>query len=592
MQLINAEYFYPKKVQNPITGKYKRKKDAVFLVVKDKDGEKKRIKYESPAFSYYVALPGFETSENNEKGKYDKYKPREQVREVSCLYNKLFDSIVEELEDREVERLWRLARGSYDGKVMKEAKSKIHLDFRLHGTDMNIIDYYIYQFLQEYSAEENNFELRKWFSDIEVDSTMIDGFPDSDSARGTVNAISSVDMYNKVIYGQFLKYPDNEGYQKFTNKKFRVEFIREIKRKYKEQFDIDFKVRLLFYDEEMDLIQDYFDIINDKKPDFVSFWNADYDIPYLINRCKRLEYDPVEIMCPQEFAEGEKTVYYRKDNGKDITDRHSEYHISSYSNYIDEMQLFANVTKTQGKRDSYSLDAIAYEVVGIHKEEVEGSMKYFHETNYVQFATYSLQDSVALAMIDNTTYHIDLIYALSQITFTRVDSAFKKTVSIRNFARHYAFKYGYVASNNRASLYTDKKKAPGAFVAPLDTIDNIGIEIFGILSNFIFDDVIDLDLASLYPSLIRALNLSLETLVGTIMCDINGSNQIEMAQDYMTGDIVNFGMKYFNLPSLEDVLDECENLFGGDVLVMETEDAKLFIEDEQYEDEEELEEDE
>lgn len=75
------------------------------------------------------------------------------------------------------------------------------------------------------------------------------------------------------------------------------------------------------------------------------------------------------------------------------------------------------------------------------------------------------------------------------------------------------------------------------------------------MSSLIFDDVIDLDLASLYPSLIRALNIALETLVGTITCDINGSNGIQLTQDFISNDVINFGNKYFNLPSVGDILD-------------------------------------
>ena len=47
-------------------------------------------------------------------------------------------------------------------------------------------------------------------------------------------------------------------------------------------------------------------------------------------------------------------------------------------------------------------------------------------------------------------------------------------------------------------------------------IANVGIELGNILSKYIFDNVIDFDLSSLYPSLILAFNIDATTQIGII----------------------------------------------------------------------------
>ena len=181
-------------------------------------------------------------------------------------------------------------------------------------------------------------------------------------------------------------------------------------------------------------------------------WNADFDIPYLLNRIDRLGYDRAEICCPQEFPI--KQAYYRLDTSKqDPADRSSTYQISGYTNYIDLMCLYANITKPMGKEESYSLDYIGQKVTGMSKDEVVENMKTFHFANFEKFVEYNIQDTIMLAMIEVQTLHIDLVYTVSCITQTRITKAMKKTVCLKNLARQYAFDQGYVQSNNRAALH-------------------------------------------------------------------------------------------------------------------------------------------
>lgn len=540
MQLIKTEYFYPDRKH--------KKPDKVILVLKDKDGNKVRKSITQPKFTYYI------TTKDNDDGESHRYIERKKTRPVTCNYEDLYSSIVEELNDNRLRSYYRKCFGSEN---INKSLRRIHLENRLHGTDINIEDYYINKFLSKNSFEKNNFGIRKLFFDIEVDSSEIKGFPVESRSECPINAISMVDYDNKIINEYLLSYEGNESYDKFISNI--DNFINKISKKYKNEFDVN----IYIFDEEIDLIQSFFDYINEIKPDYSSAWNMDYDFVYITNRLGVLGYEPKLIMCPKELKRSDKRVFYKVDNGnvkgknKDISDKHSIYEVSGYTNYIDEMALYANITKPLGKEESYSLDYIGEKVTGMRKEKVVENMKFFHLVDYESFVDYSIHDSVMLAKIDENTNHLDLIHSVSMITRTKVNNAMKKTVSLPNMINYFVKELGLIKSNNRSALFEEhKEKIPGAWVANSNNIDSVGVYIMGLLSNFIFDCVADLDLASLYPSIIRAFNLSVDTIIGYVKMNFRGFKGDDFVQDYISGDVINFCNRYFNLPTPMDILNE------------------------------------
>ena len=545
MQLIKTEYIYPNRKKN--------RPDKLIMVLKDKDGNKIRKTITQPKITYYVTLP------NSDDGDYHRYMKREDVRSVTTPFKDLFKSMAEEVDDPRYTALYRNAfeeRGNIRNKL-----NQMHLDRRVHGTDIFIDDYMIGKYLAKYDYENNNFGITKLFFDIEVDSSEIVGFPKPENAKCPINAISFRDDTNMVVGGYFLSYDGMDSFDEF-NEEY-DEWLKEIKEKYK-----GYKIQIEFFDEEIDLIASFFEYINENKFDFGSAWNMDFDYQYIVNRIEVLNYEPKEIMCPEEIPENEKSVSYKIDDNPqhDLSDKHSIYFASGFTNYIDEMALYANITKPLGKEESYSLDYIASKVAGIHKEEVEGSMKYFHITNYKKFITYSLQDSWALGAIENETSHLDLLYAVSMITRTKIENAMKKTVCLKNMAKYYAEKFDQVQSNNRAKLFERPEgKIPGAFVGDTVNIAEVGMQILeGFLSSKIFENVTDLDLSALYPSIMRALNIFFDSLIGQVECNIQSGmfDGINFLTDFISRDVINICMRYFNLPSFEKMEDKLDKVFS------------------------------
>ena len=98
----------------------------------------------------------------------------------------------------------------------------------------------------------------------------------------------------------------------------------------------------------------------------------------------------------------------------------------------------------------------------------------------------------------------------------------------------------------------------GIVVADPNLVDEIGMEILGKMSKFLFENCIDFDLSSLYPSIILAFNISPETCEGKIDIRDNDGNDIssEFVDDYTSRDYVNFAQKWFGVTSIDDMIKE------------------------------------
>jgi len=81
----------------------------------------------------------------------------------------------------------------------------------------------------------------------------------------------------------------------------------------------------------------------------------------------------------------------------------------------------------------------------------------------------------------------------------------------------------------------------------------LGLEINGANSKFIFENVIDFDLTSLYPSIILAFNVDATTQIGRI--ESEDFDSPKLIDDIVTRNYINIGKDYFGLPNISDMLD-------------------------------------
>jgi len=523
--------------------------DILIKVMKDEEtGEKIIESIEDPDFTYYVTEDEYELTEQVN------YIEKEKVREVTTPYSNIIKSVAYETGQEDF--FWNCIKN----KKFSQSKA-VFLDPNVHGSDIDLEDYYIGLHYSEYPVEKSKNEFTKGFFDIEVDSMHIIGFPSPETAECSVNAISYFNDSNMTLYGLFLRNPENPLIEKFERERLK-DFKKKVKQKYKDK-GLDIKLKLAWYDEEdeLSLISDFFYLINHLKPDFAGGWNIlGFDIEYLINRIAQLGASPNDIICAEDIPY-KYSYLYKDTKNQDPADKGDYFSCTSYTNYLDMLLLFANLRKGAGKRESYSLDAIAFEELGENKLEFKDpntSTKNSAWVDYEEFIEYNLHDTMLLHMLELRNKDFNMIYSVAAKTETRIQKALKKTVCLKNLARRFYSDRGYIMSNNHNTNYgglneTVKESFRGAFVADPLLNKPLGLVINGIKSKFIFENVIDFDLTSLYPSIILAFNVDATTQIGRI--ESNDFDSPKLIDDIVTRNYINIGKEYFDLPNVSDMLE-------------------------------------
>lgn len=392
------------------------------------------------------------------------------------------------------------------------------------------------------------------------------GFPDEEIAPCPVNIITVVDNMTHDIYTLTVNNPKNKQQQEFNehleeNEKDVKEFLK------REQNYIANNVKIIVYQTERECIEAFFKLIHQLDPDFASGWNSKFDIITLMNRLIKIyDKDPecraagisgrdkmIMTVCDenvliQKDGNGNNVylspfAYYTTHPEQAIVDRMDTFSVLDGINWVDAMLLYANVRKTSGLKESYSLDAIANEELGMEKLDYTGyTIKNLCWKNYKRFLEYNINDVTLLNLLEEKNLDFDMLQRLSEITNTRTEKVFKKTISIKNFVCKFAEQQGYVMGNNKNAHYGDegdyfeanylnkkdvaendpryraafaKKENFGAYVGDPNLNDYCGIkDSAGKKSMFIYEHVFDEDFSSLYPSIIRAYCLSPNTQVG------------------------------------------------------------------------------
>lgn len=543
------------------------------------DGRKKFILDEEPKITYYVTkdIEKQKSMTPDGEGYEYRYISLDDVKPVTCRYKDLYRSMAANTTNQKVKKLFKENSGSAEG--WRKIKETIHMFPEFHGTDANITDFYIDKFCQENDQEKCTLKLQIGAFDIEVAGAEYEGFPDEDIAPCEVNMITYYNDTTNILTVYMLKY-DTDTYRELVEKNIKTK-VKEIKQLYTKYLG-DFKIKARTFGNELSLIAGFFQDVNNDKPDYMLAWNARFDILTLFHRLEKLcvgeDFMPEDIMCPEDFPV--KRVIIRKDDSikanKDFTARTDVFNIYGYTVWLDMMVLYGNITRPQGKKDSYTLNAIGLEETGLGKEDLSAddtSIKTAYIDNYTTFWKYSCIDTLLLMLIIKNTGYVELLHTIVGLTRTRANKALTKTVCLRNYVNVFYREMGYVISNNRSYLHDDGRTGiGGAYVAPPELIEFVG-KINGIPSNKCFDLVIDEDLSSMYPSILIVFNISSSTADMKItvkyhtgkfevVVDNNGKQHKkeiiedrtkEYMENYLSEDTVSYCAKYHNLPDYEEM---------------------------------------
>ena len=582
LTILNVEYTKPRRDDNG-----KLEKDFLIMTYKDIDKgiKEHKIIYE-PKYTFYVAKKGTEKPYNQF------FVSKDSVEAVTVPYN----SLVLEIAKRtgHVEDFYDNCRNRNGG-----ANKLMHTDPRIFLSDLSIESFYRMEFNKIYQNQPCPID--RGYIDIEVDTRYINGaFPQPGECP--VNAISLILEKTNTEYVFILKDPANPKSYEFEKYIQENDFETEFKKFTEENVGgwknihrlnlKGLKIKVIFYEDELEMIRSVFRLINTVQPDFMLAWNMAFDIPYLIERIKILGGSPADIICHPDFEE--KYVYYFVDHMHNLPEQKGDYmQVASYSVYLDQMIQFASRRKGQSAYANNKLDYIGEVVAGVRKLDYHDIVENLSDLPYEDFKTfimYNMTDVIVQKCIEEKTGDISYVFNKALMNSTTYAKVHRQTVYLHNRAAMFFWDKGFVMGNNVNKFNdlseTEKKERtyPGAYVAPPMLVGDIPLVKLGregIESAInVARNCNDFDYKALYPSLMREHNIAPNTQIGMLYIPNkiwDGENPFRkpegiykdqfnrsetFIENFASHNYIEFGHRWFGLATYEEMLEDIYEYFN------------------------------
>lgn len=309
----------------------------------------------------------------------------------------------------------------------------------------------------EYSLPEINI----FNIDIEVASD--EGFPQPHEAKWPINAITIKFNETYYVWGTGIFQTDDEN--------------------------------IVYYqcEDEKALLAGLILFWNQMRPDIITGWNVKFfDIPYIINRIyKVIGKKEARLLSPW------KTVRERSAN---IMGHDNQFYSLDGVSTLDYIDLYRKYIHTP--RESYRLDFIGHVELGLQKITMTDATDGFnlYKTDFQRFIEYNIRDCEIVDKLDKKLKLLQLVIQLAYaagINYEDVHSPVKMWE---------AFIHKYLDERNiKVPLKSTHGHKMDSMVGAYVKDPKTGFQ----------DWVISFDVNSLYPSLIRTLNIGPETLRST-----------------------------------------------------------------------------
>jgi DNA polymerase elongation subunit (family B) len=256
------------------------------------------------------------------------------------------------------------------------------------------------------------------------------------------------------------------------------------------------------YSTEKELLHGFLDKWYELDPTIITGWNSGFfDIPYLYYRIKKVLGETIaatlspinKIKFTPQFADQPVNL--------------------GGINHLDYMLLFKKYIMKQ--EPSYRLGDIGKKYAKLEKIEYQGSLDKLFKEDPHTFIDYNLRDVEIIVELENRMKFIELTVTIGHLCHTEYEAIYYSTMLNEGAILTYLKRKGIISPNkpttyNPALRTLEEEYAGGYLKDPTPGL---------------YEWVIDLDFTSLYPSIIRSLNMGLETLVGRIVNKDKYDNQ-------------------------------------------------------------------
>lgn len=289
-------------------------------------------------------------------------------------------------------------------------------------------------------------DIRLCYIDIEIARNEHGRYPTKETADGKITAIGVYDNWLDRYYSFSLS--NNKSSKESDN------------------------IKYFIFDSENDMLKAFIIFIKKTNPDFFVGWNiVNFDIPYIVNRMKRL-YINAEELSPENKI-------FIKSNDKELSC--IIYGRGQFDLMVAAKQLWL------GTDVGYSLNAISKKFLNKKKIELE-DIESTYNKNFELFLSYNINDVVLCVELNKKLEIIKIFQEFQRIISINLEDSFIASKLI----------YFYILQNTKYRLNNgysgEVQNFPGGYVHPVP--------------NGIFNNVYKFDFASMYPSTMISLNIS------------------------------------------------------------------------------------
>ena len=350
-------------------------------------------------------------------------------------------------------------------------EQKIHSGQKLFESDINPV----FRVLEENYLGKDEPKLNIAFFDIEVDFDPERGYASPDDAFMPITAIA--------VHLQWL---DTLVCLAVPPKTLTMEQAQDLIK------DIP---NTILFDNEAEMLDTFLNLIEDA--DVLSGWNSEgFDIPYTVNRVtKVLSKEDTRRFCL--WNQFPKRREYEKYGKAAVTyDLVGRVH-------LDSLELYRKYTYEE--RHTYRLDFIGEMEVGETKTVYEGTLDQLYNNDFRKFIEYNRQDTALLDKLDKKLKFIDLACSIAHENTVLLQTTMGAVAVTEQAIINEAHKHGLIVPSRARKDSIGDTQAAGAYVA----YPKKGLH----------EWIGSMDINSLYPSAIRALNMGPETIVGQLRPD-------------------------------------------------------------------------
>lgn len=284
------------------------------------------------------------------------------------------------------------------------------------------------------------------------------------------------------------------------------------------------------FNTEKDLLMAFVTSWQEISPTIITGWNIDFfDVTYLYNR--------LVVLFGKGVANRLSAIRKVKWN------KYRKRYIIAGVSALDYIALYKNFTYTQ--LPNYRLDTVAKKELGHGKIEYAGNLDQLFRDDIEKFIEYNLVDVELIVDMDKKLQFIQLAQAICHAGHVFYEDFLFSSKWLEGAILTFLRRSGRIAPNKPKRMYSDgdaDSKFTGAYVKE----PKPGL----------YKWIYDLDLTSLYPSIIMTINISPETKVGKVRDYSAESHMRGKIQMYHITDV--FGKEYppMNKSAFLDFLDK------------------------------------